>query len=136
MNRMKAVTIAVLAAPIVVPPAAWPQPLQDQSVETVTIRLSNFAFNPEQLRLRVGVPVRLHLENAASGGHNFSSPALFAASILQDGPPPRNGKIEVAGSSSLDIILTPRAPGTYKFECTHFLHSLFGMTGTIVVTGP
>jgi len=133
---MKAVTIAVLAAPIVVPPPAWPQPLQDQSVETVTIRLSNFAFNPEQLRLRVGVPVRLHLENAASGGHNFSSPALFAASILQDGPPPRNGKIEVAGSSSLDIILTPRAPGTYKFECTHFLHSLFGMTGTIVVTGP
>jgi plastocyanin len=133
---MKAVTIAVLAAPIVVPPTAWPQPLQDQSVETVTIRLSNFAFNPEQLRLRVGVPVRLHLENAASGGHNFSSPALFAASILQDGPPPRNGKIEVAGSSSLDIILTPRAPGTYKFECTHFLHSLFGMTGTIVVTGP
>jgi len=136
MNRMKAVTIAVLAAPIVVPPTAWPQPLQDQSVETVTIRLSNFAFNPEQLRLRVGVPVRLHLENAASGGHNFSSPALFAASILQDGPPPRNGKIEVAGSSSLDIVLTPRAPGTYKFECTHFLHSLFGMTGTIVVTGP
>ncbi len=134
---MKAVTIAVLAAPIVVvPPAAWPQPLQDQSVETIIIRLSNFAFNPEQLRLRVGVPVRLHLENAASGGHNFSSPALFAASILQDGPPPRNGKIEVAGSSSLDIILTPRAPGTYKFECTHFLHSLFGMTGTIVVTGP
>jgi plastocyanin len=133
---MKAVTIAVLAAPIVVPPTAWPQPLQDQSVETVTIRLSNFAFNPEQLRLRVGVPVRLHLENAASGGHNFSSPALFAASILQDGPPPRNGKIEVAGSSSLDIVLTPRAPGTYKFECTHFLHSLFGMTGTIVVTGP
>jgi len=134
---MKAVTIAVLAAPIVVPPAAWSQPLQDQSVETVTIRLSNFAFNPEQLRLRVGVPVRLHLENAASGGHNFSSPALFAASILQDGPPPRNGKIEVAGSSSsLDIVLTPRAPGTYKFECTHFLHSLFGMTGTIVVTGP
>lgn len=105
-------------------------------VETIIIRLSNFAFNPEQLRLRVGVPVRLHLENAASGGHNFSSPALFAASILQDGPPPRNGKIEVAGSSSLDIILTPRAPGTYKFECTHFLHSLFGMTGTIVVTGP
>ena len=68
----------------VVPPAAWPQPPRDQSVETVTIRLSNFAFNPEQLRLRVGVPVRLHLENRSSGGHNFSSPALFAASILPD----------------------------------------------------
>ena len=36
----------------------------------------------------------------------------------------------------MDITLTPRAPGTYKVECTHFLHSLFGMTGTIVVVGP
>ncbi len=36
----------------------------------------------------------------------------------------------------MDIVLTPRAPGTYKVECTHFLHSLFGMTATIVVIGP
>ena len=36
----------------------------------------------------------------------------------------------------MDITLTPRATGTYKIECTHFLHSLFGMTGTIVVVGP
>jgi plastocyanin len=137
MDRVKAMTTALLAASVAMGPlTAWPQPLQDRPVETITIRLSSFAFNPEQLRLRVGVPVRLHLENVSGGGHNFSSPALFAASTFQEGPPPRNGKIEVAGSSSLDIVLTPRAPGTYKFECTHFLHSLFGMTGTIVVTGP
>jgi plastocyanin len=24
-------------------------------------------------------------------------------------------------------------PGTYKFHCTHFLHSAFGMTGEAVV---
>jgi hypothetical protein len=26
--------------------------------------------------------------------------------------------------------------GSYPVECTHFLHGLFGMTGTIVVVGP
>jgi hypothetical protein len=28
----------------------------------------------------------------------------------------------------------PRLPGTYHLECTHFLHSFFGMHGTIEVT--
>jgi plastocyanin len=27
----------------------------------------------------------------------------------------------------------PRTPGTYRVECTHFLHSVFGMHGTIEV---
>ena len=135
MNRITALAIVLLAV-LAVPLAARAQPSRDEPAETVTIQLSNFAFNPDRLRLRVGVPVRLHLENASSGGHNFSAPAFFAASIYPTGSPPQNGKVEVAGRSSVDITLTPRATGTYKIECTHFLHSLFGMTGTIVVVGP
>jgi plastocyanin len=136
MNRTTAPTIALLATLLAVPPTPSAQPSRDQVAETINVRLSSFAFNPDQLRLRVGVPVRLHLENESSGGHNFSAPAFFAASIFPTGSPPQNGKVEVAGKSSVDITLTPRAPGTYKVECTHFLHSLFGMTGTIVVAGP
>jgi plastocyanin len=135
MNRTTAMTIALLAMLLSVHRTPWAQPSRD-AAETITVRLSSFAFNPDQLRLRVGVPVRLHLENESSGGHNFSAPAFFAASIFPTGSPPQNGKVEVAGKSSEDITLTPRAPGTYKVECTHFLHSLFGMTGTIVVVGP
>jgi plastocyanin len=136
MNRTTAPTIALLAMLLAVPPTPSAQPSRDQVAETINVRLSSFAFHPDQLRLRVGVPVRLHLENESSGGHNFSAPAFFAASIFPTGSPPQNGKVEVAGKSSVDITLTPRAPGTYKVECTHFLHSLFGMTGTIVVVGP
>ena len=132
MNRITAMAI-VLPAVLAVPLAARAQLSRDEPAETVTVRLSNFAFNPDRLRLRVGVPVRLHLENASSGGHNFSAPALFAASMFPTDSPPQNGNIEVAGRS---ITLTPRAPGTYTVECTHFLHSLFGMTATIVVIGP
>ena len=111
--------------------SAWPQPVQG-----ITIRLSNFAFNPDQVTLRVGVPVRLHLVNDSSGGHNFSAPAFFAASAFPSGASPAGGVIDVAAGGSADVVVTPRAAGTYKFECTHFLHSLFGMTGRIIVQGP
>jgi uncharacterized cupredoxin-like copper-binding protein len=33
----------------------------------------------------------------------------------------------------VELLLTPVVPGTYRLACTHFLHSLFGMTGTIEV---
>jgi uncharacterized cupredoxin-like copper-binding protein len=102
--------------------------------ELVTLRLSSFAFAPDQLRLRSGVPVRLHLVNDSDGSHNFSAPTLFLlASTFPDAGPPPGGKVEVASKGSADILFVPRSPGTYKFECTHFLHALFGMTGSIVV---
>src|SRR4029077_13658978 len=41
--------------------------------ETVTVQLSSFAFEPEQIRLKAGVPIRLRLDNASDGGHNFSA---------------------------------------------------------------
>jgi plastocyanin len=104
--------------------------------DVVTIRLSSFAFNPNQVRLHSGVPVTLHLVNDSSGGHNFSAPAFFAASAYPSGAPPRNGKVEIAARESLDITVVPGAAGTYRVECTHFLHSLFGMTGSITVTSP
>ena len=62
MNRITAMTVALLAIPLEVPPTLWAQPSRDQTAETITVRLSSFAFNPDQLRLRVDVPVRHHLE--------------------------------------------------------------------------
>jgi uncharacterized cupredoxin-like copper-binding protein len=98
--------------------------------------LSSFAFAPHQVQLHSGVPVTLHLVNDGSGGHNFSAPAFFAASAYPSGTPPQNGKVEIAARESVDITVVPGAAGTYRVECTHFLHSLFGMTGSITVTGP
>ena len=137
MSRMlrAAVTVMLGLSAVLAPFAVSAQPSQNQPAEAITIRLSNFAFAPAQLQLRVGVPVRLHLVNDSSGGHSFSAPALFAASAYPSGAPPQDGTVQIAASSSVDITLVPRAAGTYKLECTHFLHSMFGMTGTIVVAG-
>jgi plastocyanin len=101
--------------------------------QTVTIVLTDFAFTPDHITLRVGVPVRLRLVNRSNGGHDFSAPALFAASSFQAGSAPVDGKIEVGSQQEAAVAFTPRVPGSYPVECTHFLHSLFGMTATIQV---
>jgi len=102
--------------------------------EMVTVRLSNFAFTPNLLHLRSGVPVRLRMVNDSGGSHSVSAPALFLlASAFPDGAPPAGGKVELGPGQTQDLLLVPHAVGTYKLECTHFLHGLFGMTGSIVV---
>ena len=46
---------------------------------------------------------------------------------------PLNGDIAVGSHQTVEIALIPRTPGTYRVECTHFLHSFFGMHGTVEV---
>ena len=64
---------------------------------SVEVRLSNFDFTPETIRLRAGEPVVLHLVNSARGGHNFSAPEFFAAASGVSRPGRPNGKVELRG---------------------------------------
>jgi len=105
--------------------AAQPAP------RTVEVRLSSFDFTPNEIRLRAGEPVILHLVNAGRGGHNFSAPQFFAAARGVSGPVSR-GAVEVGSHGSADVRLTPAA-GHYRLRCTHSLHTAFGMTGNITV---
>ena len=103
--------------------------------ETITVRLSSFAFEPEQIRLKADVPIRLRLDNESDGGHNFSAPTFFAASSFRPGSSfPSNGTVEVGSHQTVEIALVPGTPAAYPLECTHFLHSAFGMNGTVEVT--
>jgi plastocyanin len=103
--------------------------------ETITVRLSNFAFAPDHLQLKAGVPVRLRLVNESGGGHNFSAPAFFAAASFPSGSSaPPDGEVAVGSHQTVEITVVPRTPGAYRLECTHFLHSIFGMHGTVEVT--
>jgi uncharacterized cupredoxin-like copper-binding protein len=105
-----------------------------RDTESITVRLSNFAFDPAHLRLKEAVPIRLRLVNESGGRHDFSAPAFFAAStFLLGSTAPPNGDVAVGAHQTVEIGLVPRSPGTYHLECTHFLHSFFGMHGTIEV---
>ena len=48
-------------------------------VGAVSLTLSDFHFAPDDLELRRGTPYRLHLVNASTGAHTFTSAPFFKA---------------------------------------------------------
>jgi len=125
------------AAALILSPIApvAPSHAAEPSPQRIDITLTNFSFTPSEIRLKAGEPVRLRFSNNASGGHDFTAKEFFAAATMDSAVRKRLGKkgrLSLKGGASADIMLTP-APGTYKLRCTHFLHSSFGMTGTILV---
>jgi plastocyanin len=120
-SRLAAV-VALTFVPIA-PAAAQP------AVQTIDVQ--SFSFAPKPIHLAAGKPVTLALVNHAGGGHDFTAPEFFANSTITAGQAP-NGKIALPAHATRTITLIPRA-GTYKAHCSHFLHSSFGMTNTIVV---
>lgn len=135
MNYMRHLLIcsSLACSAALMPAAMLAQGLQTTGMATTTVKLSNFAFEPEDIRLSTGVPVRLQLVNESGSGHNFSAPGFFAASKFPTGSAPPAGVVDVPAKTRTEIIVVPVTPGTYRVECTHFLHALFGMTGQIIV---
>lgn len=101
------------------------------SPERIDVRMTNFAFAPESLRLHHGQTYVLHLVNDAGGGHSFQAPAFFAEAAPSG--PVAKGAVEVEGGQSVDVTVTPSKAGTYPLKCGHLLHPSLGMTGEIVV---
>jgi uncharacterized cupredoxin-like copper-binding protein len=103
--------------------------------QTITVELSSFKFVPANLVLDHGTPYRLHLVNRASGGHDFVARRFFANStiVAEDRAEVVDGRVDLGGGDSVDVRLVPTRPGTYDLHCSHFMHAIFGMKGTITV---
>ncbi|WP_052757506.1 cupredoxin domain-containing protein [Sphingobium chungbukense] len=106
-----------------------------RSARLLTIHLSSFKFDPSDILLDHGVPYTLHIVNGSSGGHDFASKEFFAQARIkpEDADKVSGGRVDLGGGESVDIHLIAPSPGSYKIRCTHFMHSMFGMTGRIVV---
>jgi len=116
------------------PPA--PPDTDWSKAETVTVKLADFAFQPETVVLKVRQPIHLVLTNTGSGEHDFSAPAFFSAVMYRPGSiVAPDGDIVVPEGQTKSVDILPIAHGTYDLECTEFLHSLLGMSGKIEVQG-
>ncbi len=106
-----------------------------QTDTPITITLTNYAFSPGTLTLKSGTIYHLHFSNNGSKDHNFSAPEFFAASQVapEDQAKMENGLVDLQSGQSADITVTPNRPGTYAVKCTHFMHKMMGMHGTIIV---
>lgn len=126
---------ASLAGLFVLTAAAVPQTPEWDHAARVEIALSNFKFTPATITLKHGQPYLLHLVNRAEGGHDFVAKKFFAAATVapSDKASVAKGEVELDGGDAADIRLIAPAPGSYEVHCSHFMHSTFGMKGTIVV---
>lgn len=104
--------------------------------QTVTINLSNFAFAPSTLNLRAGQPYHLVFTSGVSRDHDFSAQELFGSGIVADADKSKiseDGEVDIDGGETVTVDFMPQKRGTYRFECTHFLHALMGMHGQAIV---
>lgn len=114
--------------------AAAPLTAAAQTAESITISLTDYAFTPSALELKAGTTYRLHFTNAGSKDHDFTAPEFFVASQVapDDQAKVNRGTIAIDKGQEVDVAITPVA-GSYTFTCTHFMHKMMGMHGTITV---
>ena len=95
------------------------------NVQVARMKLASHYFEPNRLMIRVGVPVRLILENSSLlTGHDFS---VFApdADLQFDAYVPARQQVTVQ--------FVPEKVGEFRFYCNIDDHAEKGMTGTLVV---
>jgi plastocyanin len=99
-------------------------------------------YLPDELRLRSehdqfeGRDDLSHaITNDGSKGHNFNAPQFFAGSQIAraDAGKVDEGSVELDSGEAVDVTVTPNRAGTYRSDCTHFMHSMLGMHGKIIV---
>lgn len=86
----------------------------------ITVRTTEFAFNPENIQVPAGVPVTLILVNDGVVEHDFSIEELNLHVLVQPGESKRETVTFTAG--------------TYDVHCTVPGHHEAGMVGTLVAS--
>ena len=112
------------------------------SMETVVVELGEFFFKPDDIRLRVGHPYKIILDNQrgdvkheATAGGFFNTVAFRKvqdASGEYKTPAPL--EIETFAGKETELFLIPTKVGTYELVCEIEGHYEAGMFGTITVT--
>lgn len=109
--------------------------------QTVEIKLDEFAFDPETLRLKADQPVKLIIRNQGRARHSFAAPDLIKASAVRSVVPAPGetlptvsyNEINVSPGSFKELQILPIEKGSYDLKCGIIGHSLFGMTGRVIV---
>jgi len=109
-------------------------------METVTVKMTEYAFTPVPISLKAGVPTKLVLRNEGKEHHYFVAEKFFgtiATRKVQDSDgevkAPAFTAVEVYAGKTLEWFLVPTEKGTFDVICTVKGHAEHGMKGTIEV---
>jgi uncharacterized cupredoxin-like copper-binding protein len=132
---------ASLAAPMAAQP---PEPAQQVTVRApepewrqaaqLDVLLAPFGYEPREIRLEAGRPVKLRFVNQGQGTYSFAAPAFFNASRVRAGDDAEiaGGSLRLQPGERKTVSLVPTA-GRYQVRSSNFFHRLLGMRGVIVV---
>ncbi len=109
---------------------------------TVTIEMSEYAYTPEDLSFTVGTPYKLEIKNIGTAKHYFTAEEFYRSVALRKAQTsegefkaPYLKAVEVFAGDQVDVYFIPLYIGVYDSICTITGHADQGMTGHITVTG-
>ena len=120
----------------------------ESGVREVRVRMTDqIRFEPADIRLQAGQPVRLVIDNTeAASIHDFTVKVIPVQGVIGDGESSDTGHMGMHSAAEYDLHLalesgadgvlefTPTEAGQYEFLCTVTGHAEAGMIGTLVVT--
>ena len=107
--------------------------------KTMTVALNEFQFQPSEITVGVGQPVKLVIKNNGTVLHDFVSDDAMVEVMAEHGAehdmpgmaPKMHAAIEAGQQSTLEFKATQA--GTYTFYCTVPGHKEAGMVGKLIV---
>ena len=130
---MRRLLLAAAALFLAAPAAAQREP-EWRRAEEAFVRFNPFQYEPREIRLRAGQPVRLNFVNYSRANLSFRAPRFFETARVRRGDRHRvrNGGLLLRPGEGVEIALVP-ARGRYHAYSGYLLHRMRGMTARIVV---
>ena len=103
-------------------PTAFAETRQTDSIRTIDVQLSRYAFSPERIEVRLGERVRLNVVSV-DGTHGFQVKELGL-------------KVRVpSGGGAVTVDLAPKEAGTFQINCSEYCGSGHRrMSASLIVT--
>ena len=92
------------------------------SAASVNVKLSEFKFDPAQITVKAGQPVKISAQNTGTVAHNFIVKGIDKAASTKIAPG-QTGTME----------FTPATAGSFEIVCDEPGHEAGGMKGTLIV---
>jgi uncharacterized cupredoxin-like copper-binding protein len=112
------------------------------TMQTVTVKMNEFEYMPEDLVLKAGQPYKLELINIGKKKHYYTAPEFFKSIATRKVQSNKDGEIKapyflalemMADGGQLDLYFVPVKKGVFPVICTIDDHQDQGMEGTITV---
>ena len=114
-------------------PAAAQQP-EWRAAQEYDVLMRPHAYEPREIRLEAGRPVKLRFLNQGQGTYSFSAEDFFRSATIRprDAELVADGRLRLAPGERRVIALVP-ARGRYRARSGNLIHRLLGMRALIIV---